>query len=243
MSTDVHNYACCGKTKTIPYSPNDYRRLTGMSVRCNKCFKPMVWRSRVEVQSLNHNQDELQDMIKLGYAKNDEFTNAMANALNPSEKQKYWITKLLDDARQRKQKAESPKTAQVEFNQINELFSIAKAVLKRPCVRLMIDEEKITLTPAKENSRNPGAIYIKGETSARYFGKITAKGEVDLTYNAPIGLKTLLLEFAANPALVATKYGKLTSACSFCGLTLSDSRSVEVGYGPVCAEHWKLPWG
>lgn len=44
----------------------------------------------------------------------------------------------------------------------------------------------------------------------------------------------------------AAALGHLTDHCCFCGLTLTDDgegRSVEVGYGPVCARKHNLPWG
>lgn len=44
----------------------------------------------------------------------------------------------------------------------------------------------------------------------------------------------------------AAQFGKLTNTCIFCGRHLTDDRegrSVEVGYGPVCAEKHGLPWG
>lgn len=48
---------------------------------------------------------------------------------------------------------------------------------------------------------------------------------------------------AADPAQFAAAFGKSTGSCSFCGRGLTDERSVEVGYGPVCADHNGLPWG
>lgn len=36
--------------------------------------------------------------------------------------------------------------------------------------------------------------------------------------------------------------GKHFNACMYCGLTLSDPKSVEHGYGPVCAGYHGLPW-
>jgi hypothetical protein len=45
-----------------------------------------------------------------------------------------------------------------------------------------------------------------------------------------------------DPIAAATLSGKLTSCCSFCSRELTDERSVVLGYGPVCAEHWGLPW-
>jgi len=44
----------------------------------------------------------------------------------------------------------------------------------------------------------------------------------------------------------AAALGHVTHHCCFCGIELSDEgegRSVEVGYGPVCASNRGLPWG
>jgi hypothetical protein len=37
--------------------------------------------------------------------------------------------------------------------------------------------------------------------------------------------------------------GRRTGSCCFCARELTDGRSVRVGYGPVCADHYGLPWG
>jgi hypothetical protein len=41
----------------------------------------------------------------------------------------------------------------------------------------------------------------------------------------------------------AAAIGHLTSHCCFCSLELTDQRSVDMGYGPVCAANNALPWG
>lgn len=41
----------------------------------------------------------------------------------------------------------------------------------------------------------------------------------------------------------AASFGALTGRCVFCDRELTDERSIEVGYGPVCAERNGLPWG
>jgi len=51
-----------------------------------------------------------------------------------------------------------------------------------------------------------------------------------------------LLKVAADPARAAREYAALMGACSFCGLPLTDAGSVRVGYGPICAGNWGLPW-
>ena len=41
----------------------------------------------------------------------------------------------------------------------------------------------------------------------------------------------------------AAHLGQITGRCVFCSRTLTDERSIAVGYGPVCADHHGLPWG
>lgn len=56
-----------------------------------------------------------------------------------------------------------------------------------------------------------------------------------------VELQRHLLEVAKDPAAAAKRYAVLMCRCSFCGLQLTDEGSVEVGYGPICAQHWGLP--
>lgn len=56
-------------------------------------------------------------------------------------------------------------------------------------------------------------------------------------------LEPVLAALAADPAAVAGQHGVATGMCSFCGRPLSDARSREVGYGPICADRFGLPWG
>lgn len=57
------------------------------------------------------------------------------------------------------------------------------------------------------------------------------------------GLSELLSEADASFVAAARRHGHETKHCSFCGLHLSDPQSLEVGYGPICAAHYDLPWG
>lgn len=53
----------------------------------------------------------------------------------------------------------------------------------------------------------------------------------------------MLVKLGQNPAEIASVHGKITGHCMFCNLALTDPKSVSVGYGPICAEKWGLPWG
>lgn len=56
------------------------------------------------------------------------------------------------------------------------------------------------------------------------------------------GMTELLREADASFIAAARRHGHETEHCSFCGLHLSDPQSLEVGYGPICAAHYDLPW-
>ena len=47
----------------------------------------------------------------------------------------------------------------------------------------------------------------------------------------------------ANPLQATITAGRATGTCCFCARALTDDRSVSVGYGPICAGHYGLPWG
>lgn len=97
-----------------------------------------------------------------------------------------------------------------------------------------------------------GDILVDG--LARYFkvcesenGGLYAKVWVDSTegwvYERGL-LRTPGLRLAT--AEEAAAWGHENHRCVFCGRNLSDDgegRSVEVGYGPICAEKHNLPWG
>ena len=51
-------------------------------------------------------------------------------------------------------------------------------------------------------------------------------------------VRDLTIELGKNPRQVFARIGKELGACCFCGHELSDKRSKELGYGPVCARHF-----
>jgi hypothetical protein len=136
------------------------------------------------------------------------------------------------------------------------MFAKAKANLKFPAIRLM-DEQRheYQLSLAGAASKNAGCIYVKGEKppggydqngdgpQRPYLGKITPQGRFFPASACPAGVEAQLQLFAADPEAIATRYGRLTGCCCFCGRKLTDARSTEVSYGPVCAGKFGLDWG
>lgn len=139
------------------------------------------------------------------------------------------------------QRAKRSRTASVEQAGIDCLkasfdqavaYSAAKGLKLSP--RITIDG--MTISPAKANSSNPGALYVKnGET---YLGKIVnakfyATGAVTTEHEAKLAL------FLTDPEQAAKIYGQTTGTCCICNATLI-SKWKHRGIGPVCAE--KFGW-
>lgn len=55
-------------------------------------------------------------------------------------------------------------------------------------------------------------------------------------------LKDIVENICIDPVDRAGMNGKRFNICCFCGIELTDPRSVHHGYGPICAQKWGLPW-
>jgi len=160
-----------------------------------------------------------------------------------TDKQFIWIEKLLDST--------TPKAvAQVEADKevlkpIVDLLVAAGKEMKKPAIRFAFpDGTRGKLSLAPSSGVNAGHIYVKDGSS--YAGKITPAGELRLigpNDDRKTALVEALTKFAEHPVETARQYGKDTKSCCFCGIGLTDPRSKIVGYGPICAAKFSLPWG
>lgn len=189
--------------------------------------------------------EKLEVIAKSGNSFAASLVSAWVRYGNLTAKQAFWAEKLVADA-------ENPPKPQVsetfDFAAVSSLLRKAGEKLKFPKVRLQTaDGKPVVLSLAGKQSRYAGSINVTdGEAygSNIWYGRINLDG----TFSVPqAGINhsvvSLLREFAANPADVASRYGKVTGCCSFCGKGLTDDRSLSVGYGPICADKFNLPWG
>lgn len=134
-----------------------------------------------------------------------------------------------------------------DLSRIVAMFARAAQYLKWPAV--ILDGFRVSV--AGEKARQPGSLTVTSIEKAgggrrAYYGRVTTAGVWEPGFTAPEGLGPKLKAFAANPAKEAARHGKLTGHCCFCRKVLGegeDQRSVAVGYGPICADHFGLPWG
>jgi len=144
---------------------------------------------------------------------------------------------------------EAPASA-ATLKRVRDMIDLAGQSRKFPKVNLATESgQRIRLSRAGDRSRSPGQINITdgrpyGENT--YFGKIDLQGHLRPSRSMTPEVMNFLKEFDANPAAVAAAYGHRTICCCFCTQPLTDERpghSRDVGYGPVCAERYGLPWG
>jgi len=175
---------------------------------------------------------------------------AQAGKKGLSDKQWYWVNKLASNATA---PAAPVATTVGDVSKIVELLNTAKQHLKRPAILVRANDRDLRLNIATQMAQVPGSINVcsteKNPTTDRndWFGRITISGEFQPSRKFDNATQTAvanaLIALANDPAQAAADYGHLTGTCCFCNRALTDDRSVSVGYGPVCAKHFGLPWG
>jgi hypothetical protein len=169
-----------------------------------------------------------------------------------SEKQWHWVEKLSDAAETAGVPDFTKETVTVgEFGGVIDLFKKAKQYIKYPKITLQLPSgQPLQLSLAGQNSKAPGTINLTDGGSFGYnkwYGRVTPEGTWDPGPKVDEALKndltSILAKLANAPARTAAAYGKLTGNCCFCATPLTNENSTHVGYGPVCAKRWGLPWG
>lgn len=158
-----------------------------------------------------------------------------------SDKQWPWVERLVE----RTLPKPEPKADVLGLTKLTELFDKASENLQRPQVAFSCSAGEFVVTKAGDASRNPGHLYVK-DVCGTYLGKVNPRGQLFIARDATHthgDVFQALEAFAEDPAEKAAAYGRATGNCCFCRRALTDTRSVEVGYGPICAERWSLPWG
>jgi hypothetical protein len=196
-----------------------------------------------------HARELLAEYIEAGKIRG-KFPNDLANRAKLTPDMMTWVHALVLEAEA--EKPEAPKGAG-GFEGIIALMDKAHdAGLKWPKLTALLhnDTLPVKLARAGDRSKKPGTINVTD--GGRYpdniwYGRI----ERDGTYVPGRGANErdadkvieFLGELAADPSAAAGIRGRMMGACCFCSKELTDGRSVAVGYGPVCAEHFGLEWG
>jgi hypothetical protein len=135
-----------------------------------------------------------------------------------------------------------------EFPRICEMFSLASADLKKPSIQFNdiggFTTFYLTFFTMQSQVFGSIGVYVNRVYSGRidnHSHRFLKKESINRELEEKI-LETLG-KIESDPSGFAAEYGKKSGSCCFCGIQLTDPRSLNVGYGPVCADHYGLPWG
>ena len=194
--------------------------------------------------------DDLRGAVESGQV-NGDFPSSLLSQFdrrgNLSDKQWYWVDKLVKDAL-----APQPEPENLgSFDGVIDLFKQAQQHLRFPKIWLAFDDGfPIRLNVAGPASKYQGSVQITdggGYHEGEWYGRVSPEGEFTgskrITDERRDELLAILRRLAAEPAKIASEYGALTGNCCFCRKPLSDERSTAVGYGSTCAGNYGLPWG
>jgi len=177
-----------------------------------------------------------------------KFAQSLLSKKHPTPKVLYWIDELAKRAARPPRAPAATADLGSAVGGIFTLFVNASANgLKWPKIHLTAsDGTAVVLNRAGERSRYCGQVQITdggryGDN--RYFGRVDTSGTMTEGRDITQPVRELVLEFAADPAGIAAAYGKRTGACCFCSRHLETDESLAVGYGPICADKFGLPWG
>lgn len=96
------------------------------------------------------------------------------------------------------------------------------------------------------SGRNAGAINVtdgRPYGASTWYGRITTEGRFEMSGNCDDFVREEIEEMADDPVEACGTFGRTSGNCCFCAQTLTDERSKSVGYGPICAGKFGLPWG
>jgi len=129
------------------------------------------------------------------------------------------------------------------FSRVIDLFDKAKENLKWPKIRLTAAGHPLVLSVAGEKAKLPGTVNVTD--GGRYpdnewYGRIDRDGNFSMARATTFQVVAVLKALADDPSHTAEMYGKKFNHCCFCARELTDDRSINAGYGPVCADHFGL---
>ena len=164
-----------------------------------------------------------------------------------SYSQENWAHKLANDWLAQQQKAGENPVNSVEESGADALFAAFDAARIKGAKRMKIRLQDVILKPSQSGDDvwvldpHKSVENRWGTLTPAYLGKVNRRtGIVGSFTDAVMAQVRAACE---NPAKIAAQYGHDTGNCSFCSKELTDNRSLSVGYGPICAGKYGLPWG
>jgi hypothetical protein len=190
---------------------------------------------------------ELKAVVENLSQKDQTFARSLVESVEKwdriSVKQQHWVDVLIQRAIQI-----APKATEIgNMSNILSMFENARKKIKYPAVVLGLENGRtIRLAMAGEGSSQPGTITVTalertGENGRRdWYGRVNRDGTYSPSKSVSFSndITNILKKFATDPLKVASEQGRATGNCVFCSRSLTQEKSVEDGYGPVCAKRY-----
>lgn len=132
---------------------------------------------------------------------------------------------------------------------ITELFKKSAENLKWPRIVFPLPNGgRIQFSLAGPNAKFPGTLNITDGGSYEnntFFGRVLKDNTINWARYGDWSetTKEQIRKLVNEPINECKVYGQQHSWCCFCGTEITSKSSLAVGYGPICAENWGLPWG
>lgn len=164
------------------------------------------------------------------------------------------IVKVGQDARERVRRIREdagigadPSVPAPSFPAVMERLRTAVANgLKRPRLRFRTPGGQTIQIKLNTTGPNEGKANIsdgKPFGQGVWFGRIAHDGVLERRTESYGRVAEFMARLSEDLIATAALYGRTTGECCFCARELTTKESLAVGYGPVCAAHWNLPWG
>lgn len=152
------------------------------------------------------------------------------------------VSFYMQDHKASKQSAPAPAPQApvgIDVTRIADMFARVRAAgAKDPRVRIRAGEMKAVFY-VEAHGKYAGQVKVADHPGKRNTLYGFLRGNMfHPTRDCTDALRDAIVRLAADPAAEAHAYGQGTSHCCFCGLELTDSVSIDLGYGPICEEKW-----
>jgi len=167
-------------------------------------------------------------------------------------KQEFHVDKAI--ATHSKHSAESFNETQIEkpsdltfhATKITTLFTSTSGKIKYPSIHFWRKLGELQFYLCGSLSKTPGVIRItNGQKypNQEIYGEIYKDGKGLFRKDTSALFKKEIQSICEEPIEEAKMRGINIGYCCFCATPIVTKESLAVGYGPICAANWNLPWG
>lgn len=135
---------------------------------------------------------------------------------------------------------------EIEAHALLALFDKAAGRVKYPKVSFGEGDASVKFTRSGIRASQPYTVNVtdgKPFGENKWFGRIERDGKFKPSSSCTQEVIDQIEAFNLNPARYSAERGRESGNCVYCRQTLSDNRSLSVGYGKTCSGTYGLPWG